>query len=99
MRERVSPRNVLHNLQSQVEQLPHLANMTRSLLERMAQPHANDPPPPWRERDGWTVRLIGAALIGGGVVTALGLGNLSEPATAWPAWLMSASGLYLILRR
>ena len=99
MRERVSPRNLLQNLQSQVEQVPHLANMTRSLLERMAQPHSDNPPAPRRERDGWALRLIGAALLGGGVVLALASGNLSEPATAWPAWLMSASGLYLILRR
>nr|BFE92133.1 hypothetical protein GCM10020185_26690 [Pseudomonas brassicacearum subsp. brassicacearum] len=46
MRERVSPKTLLGNVQSQFEQLPHLANMTRDLLERMSQPHAHDPAPP-----------------------------------------------------
>ncbi|EPN59038.1 ubiquinone biosynthesis protein UbiB, partial [Pseudomonas syringae pv. actinidiae ICMP 19079] len=39
MRERVSPKTLLGNLQSQVEQLPHIAGMTRDLLERMSRPH------------------------------------------------------------
>ncbi|MCF5383328.1 ubiquinone biosynthesis regulatory protein kinase UbiB, partial [Pseudomonas syringae] len=42
MRERVSPKTLLGNLQSQVEQLPHIAGMTRDLLERMSRPHASD---------------------------------------------------------
>ncbi|EPN84925.1 ubiquinone biosynthesis protein UbiB, partial [Pseudomonas syringae pv. actinidiae ICMP 19101] len=41
MRERVSPKTLLGNLQSQVEQLPHIAGMTRDLLERMSRPHAS----------------------------------------------------------
>ena len=95
MRERVSPRNLLHNLQSQVEQVPHFATMTRDLLERMSQPHASDPPPPWRERrDPWPLRLLGAALLIGGVSQGLVL----APA-AWAAWLSLGAGLALILRR
>ncbi|MGA4635551.1 ubiquinone biosynthesis regulatory protein kinase UbiB [Pseudomonas solani] len=95
MRERMSPRTLLHNLQSQVEQVPHVANMTRDLLERMNQPHAADPPPPWHKpRDGLALRLIGAALL----VGAATLG-LEQHAAAWPAWLMLAGGLYLVLRR
>ncbi len=50
MRERVSPKTLLGNLQSQIEQLPHIAGMTRDLLERMSRPHASDPPRPWHER-------------------------------------------------
>ncbi|MDH0338746.1 ubiquinone biosynthesis regulatory protein kinase UbiB [Metapseudomonas otitidis] len=95
MRERVSPKSLLSNLQAQVEQVPHLAGMTRDLLERMSQPHASDPPPPWRRAsDGLAPRLIGAALLVGAAST-----GLEQHLAAWPAWLMLASGLYLVLRR
>ncbi len=103
MRERVSPKSLFSNLQSQVEQLPHMANMTRDLLERMSRPHASDPPKPWRERnDGWALRLTGAALLAGGAVQAWVMseaGTQLLTLTAWPAAIMLASGLYLIVRR
>jgi ubiquinone biosynthesis protein len=103
MRERVSPKTLLGNLQSQVEQIPHLANMTRDLLERMSQPHRHDPPPPWRERnDGWGLRMLGAALLAGGAVLASTLateGTALVALVAWPAWIMLAGGLYLVIRR
>jgi len=103
MRERVSPKTLFGNLQSQVEQIPHLANMTRDLLERMSQPHRKDPPPPWRERgDGWALRLLGAVLLAGGAVLASTLvaenTALIAP-VAWPAWIMLAAGMYLVIRR
>ena len=98
MRERVSPRNLLQNLHSQVEQVPHLANMTRDLLERMSQPHLSDPPAPWKQQDHWALRLLGAALLGGGATLAAGAESLSAAST-WPAWLMLAAGLYLVVRR
>ena len=98
MRERVSPKNLLQNLHSQVEQVPHLANMTRDLLERMSQPHLNDPPAPWKQQDHWALRLLGAALLAGGATLAAGAESLSA-AGAWPAWLMLAAGLYLVVRR
>jgi len=103
MRDRVSPKTLFGNLQSQVEQIPHLANMTRDLLERMSQPHRNDPPPPWRERsDGWALRLLGAALLAGGAVLASTLVAESTALVApvaWPAWIMLVAGLYLVIRR
>lgn len=103
MRERVSPKTLFSNLQSQVEQLPHMANMTRDLLERMSRPHASDPPKPWRERnDGWALRLTGSALLAGGAVQAWVMseaGTQLLTLTAWPAAIMLASGLYLIVRR
>ncbi len=103
MRERVSPKTLLGNLQSQVEQIPHLANMTRDLLERMSQPHRHDPPPPWRERnDGWGLRILGAALLAGGAVLASTLvteGTALVALVAWPAWIMLAGGFYLVIRR
>jgi len=103
MRERVSPKTLFGNLQSQVEQIPHLANMTRDLLERMSQPHKKDPPPPWRERgDGWALRLLGAALLAGGAVLASTLVAESTALVApvaWPAWIMLVAGLYLVIRR
>lgn len=107
MRERVSPKTLLHNLQAQVEQIPHIAGMTRDLLERMSQPHANDPPAPWQERqsrggDGWALRLIGAALLAGGAVMASTLasgGTALIAIAAWPAWIMLVAGVYLVVRR
>ncbi|MFP3852164.1 ubiquinone biosynthesis regulatory protein kinase UbiB [Pseudomonas sp. W5-01] len=103
MRERVSPKILLGNLQSQVEQIPHLANMTRDLLERLSQPHRHDPPPPYR-RDGdhWALRLLGAGLLAGGVLLAIThtqTGAALNTLSAWPALLMLAAGVYLVVRR
>jgi ubiquinone biosynthesis protein len=98
MRERVSPKTLIGNVQSQFEQLPHLANMARDLLERMSQPHAYDPPPPWHKRkDDWFLRLLGCAHLGGGAVLAAG-GPLNELGH-WPAAVMVIVGLYLVVRR
>lgn len=103
MRERVSPKTLIGNLQSQVEQIPHLANMTRDLLERLSQPHTSDPAPPYsRKGDHWALRLIGAALLGGGVVLATAhtqSGDELIALSAWPALLMLVAGLYLVVRR
>ncbi|MET1081183.1 MAG: ubiquinone biosynthesis regulatory protein kinase UbiB [Pseudomonas sp.] len=99
MRERISPKSLLHNLQTQVEQVPHLAQMTRDLLERMAQPHAQDPPPPWRAERSWVgLRLVGASLLAAGSAFGAAAGSL-ELLVVWPAWVMAASGLYLVLHR
>jgi ubiquinone biosynthesis protein len=103
MRERVSPKALIGNLQSQVEQIPHLANMTRDLLERLSQPHRSDPAPPYSRRgDHWALRLIGAALLGGGVLLATAhtqSGDEWLALSAWPALLMLVAGLYLVVRR
>jgi ubiquinone biosynthesis protein len=103
MRERVSPKTLIGNLQSQVEQIPHLANMTRDLLERLSQPHASDPPPPYANKgDHWALRLIGAGLLAGGVVLATAhtqSGDELIALSAWPAVLMLVAGLYLVVRR
>jgi ubiquinone biosynthesis protein len=103
MRERVSPKTLIGNLQSQVEQIPHLANMTRDLLERLSQPHLSDPPPPYANKgDHWALRLIGAGLLAGGVVLATAhtqTGDELIALSAWPALLMLVAGLYLVVRR
>lgn len=103
MRERVSPKTLIGNLQSQVEQIPHLANMTRDLLERLSQPHLSDPPPPYANKgDHWALRLIGAGLLAGGVVLATAhtqSGDELMALSAWPALLMLMAGLYLVVRR
>ena len=99
MRERMSPLNLALQAKSQLEQLPHLAHMTRDLLERMSQPHLNDPPEPWRRRDHWAVRLIGAALLVGGSLLAVGNGGSLDSLETWPIWLMATTGLYLVIRR
>ncbi|VVN13551.1 putative protein kinase UbiB [Pseudomonas fluorescens] len=100
MRERMSPKAVLGNIYSQAEQLPHLADMTRDLLERLSQPHLDDPQMPQRRRNGdqWALRLLGAGLLAGGAILATGAVSLGAPA-AWPAWLMLSAGLYLVVRR
>ncbi|MNJ64108.1 hypothetical protein D3C77_600480 [compost metagenome] len=99
MRERMSPRQLLKNVHAQIEQVPHLAHMTRELLERMAHPHADNPPPPWRERNrGWPLRLIGALLLGSGATLAAGAEHLVGPQT-WPAWVMLVTGTYIVVRR
>ena len=99
MRDRVSPKSLLQNLHNQVEQVPHLAGMARDLLERLSQPHASEQSPARRQNtDSWALRLLGAGLLAGGATLAAGAISLSAPA-AWPAWLMLAAGLYLIVRR
>ncbi|MNV97334.1 hypothetical protein D3C71_1924410 [compost metagenome] len=98
MRERVSPKALLGNLHSQVEQLPHLANMARDLLERMSLPHAANPPPAWHRRsDDWFLRLLGTAHLAGGAILLAG-GPLNELGH-WPGAIMVAVGLYLVVRR
>lgn len=99
MRNRMHPRQLVKNVQSQVEQLPHLARMTRDLLERMSSPHAEDPPAPWRKpRDERPLRIVGAVLLAAGAALASVVPSFTDP-TTWPIWLMAAAGFYLIARR
>ncbi|QAX81543.1 ubiquinone biosynthesis regulatory protein kinase UbiB [Candidatus Pseudomonas adelgestsugas] len=96
--ERVSPKNLLSNLHSQIEQLPYLASMARDLLERMYQLQVKNPPVPWhKHNDDWFLRLLGAAHLIGGVIliTSLSLNQLN----CWPASIMIAVGVYLIVYR
>ena len=98
MRERVSPKTLLRNLHSQVEQIPHLAGMTRDLLERLSQPHAKNQQLIVREpKDGWFLRLLGAGHLAAGVLLA-SVGPL-HTAGYWPAGILLTVGLYLIVRR
>ncbi|MAB98960.1 MAG: ubiquinone biosynthesis regulatory protein kinase UbiB, partial [Pseudomonadaceae bacterium] len=93
MRERVSPRNVLRNLQLQAEQVPHLSQMARDTLDRLNQQQVAAPVTP-PSRYGWASRLLGAALIAGAVTQGLSLSLL-----VWPSWAMLAGGIFLVLRR
>ena len=89
MRERYMPKHVLGNLQQQFEKLPHLANMARDSLEKLnTQPTATAAP------YAWLVKLLGAGLIVAGTQQ-----GLIFEYQAWPAWLMLAAGLCLVLRR
>ncbi|MCJ8168299.1 ubiquinone biosynthesis regulatory protein kinase UbiB [Atopomonas sediminilitoris] len=91
MRERVSPVQLLRNLQAQAEQVPHLSHMARETLERLSvMQHA----PAASKRPVWPSRVLGAGLL----VGASQHGLLLIPA-AWPAWLMLVAGGYLVLRR
>lgn len=99
MRDRYSPKSLLQNVQSQVEQVPHLANMTRDLLERLSQPHTHNKPAPKQDhRDAWALRLAGAALLCAGLYLGINQGNLHQ-FDAWPIGLMGVVGLYLVIRR
>lgn len=92
MRERVSPRQVLGNLRSQVEQVPHLARRARHLLERLERPQAAR-----REASDWPRRLLAGALLAGAGWLLAGL-PLASP-ESWPGWLLGGAGLYLLLQR
>ena len=98
MRDRVSPGTLLRNAQQHIEQLPHLAQMTRDTLERLSrepQPEARLTGTQAGMASAWPARLIGAVLVAGAAETGLATHSLA----AWPAWAMLAGGLYLILRR
>lgn len=94
MRERVSPLHLLRNLQQQAEQVPHLSQMARDTLERLNQAPSSAPAPSSVTTQGWPLRLLGAALLAGGISQGLVLSPL-----AWSAWLSLGAGLLLILRR
>ena len=83
--------HLLRNLQQQAEQVPHLSQIARDTLERLQQPVQVQSSAP---RDHWTLRLLGAALIGAGTMQ-----GLAPLLATWPAWLMVGGGLYLVLRR
>src|SRR3990167_8257225 len=93
MRERISPLQLLRNLQLQAEQVPHLSQIARETLERLNQQPASHQEQPVARRQ-WPARLLGAALIAGAATQGLALSLI-----AWPSWLMLAGGLYLVLRR
>lgn len=93
MRERVSPLHLLRNLQQQAEQVPHLSQMARDTLERLNLPRT-ETAVETTQGSAWPLRLLGAALVAGGVSQGLVL----APA-AWAAWLSLGAGVALILRR
>ena len=90
MRERVSPKYLLQQFQQQAEQVPHLSQMARELLENRYREEQK----PLQAPRHWPLRVVGAALLIGGAVQ-----GLAPLMAAWPAWLMVASGLYLVMRR
>ncbi|MCC6076346.1 ubiquinone biosynthesis regulatory protein kinase UbiB [Pseudomonas sp. GCM10022188] len=90
MRQRMSPLRLLHNLQSQAEQMPVLAKKTRAALDRLGQGCAPATPP----RSSGVERLLGAVLLLGAASQ-----GLAPAVDTWPAWVMLAGGLYLVLRR
>ncbi|MFP6850578.1 MAG: ubiquinone biosynthesis regulatory protein kinase UbiB [Pseudomonas sp.] len=93
MRERVSPLQLLRNLQLQAEQVPHLSQIARETLERLNQQPNKSQQAPAISRQ-WPARLLGAALIGAAASQGLALSLI-----VWPSWLMVGAGIYLVLRR
>ena len=94
MRERINPLQLLRNLQLQAEQVPHLSQIARDTLERLSLPAVNAAAKPALQASHWPERLLGVALIAGGIA--------QQPLlilSSWPAGLMIAGGLFLILRR
>ncbi|AOE87874.1 ubiquinone biosynthesis regulatory protein kinase UbiB [Pseudomonas sp. TCU-HL1] len=94
MRERVSPLHLLRNLQQQAEQVPHLSQIARDTLERLALPASAPQKAEQPSSAHWPARLLGALLIAGAATQGLAL-----TVGTWPSWLMLAGGLYLVLRR
>lgn len=93
MRERINPLQLLRNLQLQAEQVPHLSQIARDTLERLSAP-MSAAAKPTAQTANWPERLLGIALITGGIV--------QQPVlvlSSWPAGLMIAGGVYLVLRR
>ncbi|MCO6059708.1 ubiquinone biosynthesis regulatory protein kinase UbiB [Pseudomonas sp. MOB-449] len=94
MRERVSPLHLLRNLQQQAEQVPHLSQIARDTLERLALPAGAPQQPEQSSSAQWPARLLGALLIAGAATQ-----GLAPTVETWPSWLMLAGGLYLVIRR
>jgi len=64
----------------------------------MSQPHRHDPPPPWRRTgEEMALRVVGGILVAAGAVMAVTAGTVSS-LEGWPAWVMLASGVYLVAR-
>jgi ubiquinone biosynthesis protein len=94
MRERINPLQLLRNLQLQAEQVPHLSQIARDTLERLSLPATATASKPAVPVANWPERLLGVVLIAGGV--------MQQPVlllSSWPAGLMIAGGLFLVLRR
>ncbi|UCO97841.1 ubiquinone biosynthesis regulatory protein kinase UbiB [Metapseudomonas lalkuanensis] len=94
MRERVSPLQLLRNLQQQAEQVPHLSQIARDTLERLAKPASAPQKIEQPASVQWPARLLGALLVAGAATQ-----GLAPTTETWPSWLMLAGGLYLVLRR
>ena len=92
MCERMSPNRLIHTVQSHIEQIPHVATMARTALERLSLPE-----PPKRPSKGWGLSLIGTALLVAGFQQTLALTDILFSANAWAAWLMLVSGLYILV--
>lgn len=89
MRERYMPKHVLGHLQQQIEKLPHLTNMVRNSFEQLSAP-----PVQTHSTSKWLNIALGIALL-----IASSKTGLAFDLSTWPAWLMIAAGLILILRR
>jgi len=96
MCERLSPVRLAKNMQAHLEQVPHVASMARAALEQLSRPRSEPAPQSGSAWHEGMLRLLGAALIAGGVVQALSLTETLASTSAWPAWLMLISGVYIV---
>ena len=92
MCERMSPRNLMHRAQSQLEQIPRIANAAQAALDRLA----SAPDSSKSARSGWSISWVGVALLAAGIQQALAAHSVLGSSQSWPIWLMLASGLYIL---
>lgn len=97
MKKRVGVRRIASDIRSQMEQLPHIAKMTRSIIEQQyREVKLKQKKSPKNRHDSLFLRVLGVLLISAGisltVIHGISLGN-------WPSYLILVIGVYLIIRR
>ncbi|TWH71266.1 2-octaprenylphenol hydroxylase [Azomonas agilis] len=103
MCERMGPKHLVNTLQVQLEQVPRVAGMARSLLEHLARNAAEQGRPAHRvqPRSSALLSWVGILLLIGGSMQAslyLEAAQLFS-LTAWSSWLMLGAGLCILVGR
>lgn len=105
MCERMGPKQLVNTLQVQLEQVPRVAGMARSLLEHLARHAAEQDRPAQRIQPrssssallSWVGILL---LVGGSMQASVQLESAQLfSVTAWSTWLMLGAGLCILIGR
>lgn len=97
MKKRVGMRRIISDTRSQMEQIPHIAKMARGIIEeryreiKAAQKHTKK-----TNNDNTMLRILGVLLLTAGISLTITYGTSLDN---WPSYLMSITGIYLIIRR